>query len=346
MSERAAFVLSFVTALPPPGCPAMLQQILRDLHVPPEILAGLDEQQRQTLFCRMREEQVRRWKAWVDSDPPKPPPRPAAGKSVSFLRGADGEPWVWVMGEHEDDRSIGDILRDEARRLAEEEALRNLYSSAEELDRRPPEEAPYRYHQARNLRDPPKAAHLEDIYSSPPQNNFSFSHYHQARNTRCAVVGTKEVANDTQKVARKVEMWERRLTEKTCEIFQRMQRRQAEDEREAEELERRQETLWREQGEPQPSPPARLTPSFQNKKPRRRSNRSARSPAEPARSTASRSTRRPPAAPSSNGTPSARNPEGRASGRTARTSPGSTGSYRGRRQSDCCRRGTRRGGSW
>jgi SH2 domain-containing protein 4A len=40
--------------------------------------------------------------------------------------GSDGEPWVWVMGEHPDDLSIEEILeleaREKARRQAEKEA--------------------------------------------------------------------------------------------------------------------------------------------------------------------------------------------------------------------------------
>jgi hypothetical protein len=47
-------------------------------------------------------------------------------KQVDFLMGSDGEPWVWVMGEHPDDLSIDEILeqeaREKARRLAEKEA--------------------------------------------------------------------------------------------------------------------------------------------------------------------------------------------------------------------------------
>ncbi|XP_053610471.1 SH2 domain-containing protein 4A-like [Plodia interpunctella] len=99
----------------------MLQQILRDMWVDPEILAELDETQKQTLFCKMREEQVRRWQAWdqkVSKDDDRQKFQKNGKKQVQFMKGEDGEPWVWVMGEHPDDKSIESILAEETRQRA------------------------------------------------------------------------------------------------------------------------------------------------------------------------------------------------------------------------------------
>lgn len=44
--------------------------------------------------------------------------------SVSFLHGADGNPWTWVMGEHPDDKSLDEILEAEAHSTADTLAKR------------------------------------------------------------------------------------------------------------------------------------------------------------------------------------------------------------------------------
>ncbi|KAK7506539.1 hypothetical protein BaRGS_00002014 [Batillaria attramentaria] len=110
----------------------MLQQILQDLYVDPELLAELDEEQKQILFVKMREEQVRRWtEREADFEKEKRPPKtPKSGaKRVDFLLGKDGSEWVWVMGEHKNDLSIEEILE----REAQEEARIQAEKEAQEL---------------------------------------------------------------------------------------------------------------------------------------------------------------------------------------------------------------------
>ncbi|XP_017722774.1 PREDICTED: SH2 domain-containing protein 4A isoform X2 [Rhinopithecus bieti] len=118
----------------------MLKQILSEMYIDPDLLAELSEEQKQILFFKMREEQIRRWKEREaamerkESLPVKPRPKKENGKSVHWKLGADKEVWVWVMGEHHLDKPY-DVLCDEiiaerARLKAEQEAeeLRKTHS--------------------------------------------------------------------------------------------------------------------------------------------------------------------------------------------------------------------------
>uniref|UniRef100_A0A8B9PJH1 SH2 domain containing 4A n=1 Tax=Apteryx owenii TaxID=8824 RepID=A0A8B9PJH1_APTOW len=107
----------------------MLKQILSDMYIDPELLAELSEEQKQILFFKMRQEQIRRWKereAAADKiSAKKPPLRKGNGKSVKWKLGADNDVWVWVMGEHPSDKSYAAICEEiqaqRAKRLESEQ---------------------------------------------------------------------------------------------------------------------------------------------------------------------------------------------------------------------------------
>lgn len=46
----------------------------------------------------------------------------SGGKKVDFMVGADGREWVWVMGEHKDDKTIEQIMEEEAQLKAKLQA--------------------------------------------------------------------------------------------------------------------------------------------------------------------------------------------------------------------------------
>ncbi|XP_005367822.1 SH2 domain-containing protein 4A [Microtus ochrogaster] len=110
----------------------MLKQILSDMFIDPDLLAELSEEQKQILFYKMREEQIRRWKereAAMERKeclPVKSRPKKENGKSVHWKLGADKKVWVWVMGEHHLDKPY-DVLCDEI--LAERARLRAAQDS-------------------------------------------------------------------------------------------------------------------------------------------------------------------------------------------------------------------------
>ncbi|XP_061904608.1 SH2 domain-containing protein 4A isoform X2 [Entelurus aequoreus] len=86
----------------------MLQQILNDMYIEPDVLEALNDDQKKTLFLKMRQEQVRRWnereekleKEGRDADYKPTKPKKANSKNVSWLPGRDGDDVaVIVIGE-------------------------------------------------------------------------------------------------------------------------------------------------------------------------------------------------------------------------------------------------------
>uniref|UniRef100_A0A8C9SDA2 SH2 domain containing 4B n=1 Tax=Scleropages formosus TaxID=113540 RepID=A0A8C9SDA2_SCLFO len=104
-----------------------MQQILEDMFIEPDLLAELSEEQKQILFYKIREEQVRRWTEWENQHgTPATVSRVARRRRVQWLLGADGDVWVWVMGEAPGDRPFEDIVEElmaeRARKQAQQEA--------------------------------------------------------------------------------------------------------------------------------------------------------------------------------------------------------------------------------
>lgn len=169
-----------------------------------------------------------------------------------------------MMGEHKNDKTIEEILKEEAidkaRKLAEkeqEELRKKMTTFSDYIDLTPKIE---------DLQSTPKLKIEDDmdiycsvdelrekIANNKPQNinNYTLNHY-QTKNNIYNLMDRdvlQEISLNTQKVSHKVALWEKRLSERTSEIFNTMQEKQLEAAKEAEEAAKRQEEVWREQGE-------------------------------------------------------------------------------------------------
>ncbi|KAM9324932.1 SH2 domain-containing protein 4B [Gastrophryne carolinensis] len=125
----------------------MLQQILRDMYIDPDLLAELNEEQRQILFYKMREEQIRRWNEWdtsLDKEQSKMKIKAKFqhnnSKHIDWLNGADGEVWVWIMGEAEGDKTYEQIaeehMAEQARQQAQREAEEQWKQKEAEIEKK------------------------------------------------------------------------------------------------------------------------------------------------------------------------------------------------------------------
>uniref|UniRef100_UPI00398F723F SH2 domain-containing protein 4A n=1 Tax=Pristiophorus japonicus TaxID=55135 RepID=UPI00398F723F len=119
----------------------MLQQILDTMYIEPELLAELNEEQKQILFFKIRQEQIRRWKEKEEKlQPEERKPQTRNGKSVSWLMAADNDVWVWVMGDGPGDKRYDqicdEIIAERARQQAQKEAGELRKVKEKELIRR------------------------------------------------------------------------------------------------------------------------------------------------------------------------------------------------------------------
>lgn len=116
----------------------MLQQILTDMFIEPELLAELNEEQKQILFFKMREEQIRRWRERETEEAVRG--KVKQGNTVSWRKGLDDDVWVWVMGEHPDDkpydRICDEIMAERAALQAQREAEKLRAKKEAELEKR------------------------------------------------------------------------------------------------------------------------------------------------------------------------------------------------------------------
>ncbi|XP_046690774.1 SH2 domain-containing protein 4B [Silurus meridionalis] len=118
----------------------MMQRILHEMYVEPELLSELNEEQKQILFYKIRQEQVRRWmereareeSSQKSSGLPKGKKLVNERKHIQWLHGIDSEVWVWVMGEAPGDRTYEQIIKE----LMEEKARRQAQLEAQELWRK------------------------------------------------------------------------------------------------------------------------------------------------------------------------------------------------------------------
>ncbi|KAM4702607.1 SH2 domain-containing protein 4B [Rhinophrynus dorsalis] len=125
----------------------MLQQILRDMYIDPDLLAELNEEQKQILFYKMREEQIRRWSEW-DANLNKEESKMKIkakfqhnnSKHIEWLRGNDGEVWVWIMGEAPGDKPFEQIseelMAERARQQAQKEAEEQWKQKEAEIEKK------------------------------------------------------------------------------------------------------------------------------------------------------------------------------------------------------------------
>ncbi|CAG5116328.1 unnamed protein product [Candidula unifasciata] len=233
----------------------MLQQILEKMYIDPELLEELSEDQKQVLFYKMRQEQVRRWKVHEEQQEAEARSQPKARKKVDFLLGRDGCEWVWVMGEHPLDRTIEQILEEETKatavRLAEAEAealrlkeeAEMLKKMEEEKQRRIKEHEEREAEMKRKQEEAALHQSIKEAQLAMERMEIQRRKFEEEERKRLL-----EIQEQEKKAKRKSREIANSVKEKrSSEIFSTLQRKREELEKQALEGQKEVETSWQEQ---------------------------------------------------------------------------------------------------
>ncbi|CAH2321355.1 Hypothetical predicted protein [Pelobates cultripes] len=117
------------------------------MYIDPDLLAELNEEQKQILFYKMREEQIKRWHGWdanldkgVSKMKIKAKFQHNNSKHIQWLQGADGDVWVWIMGEAQGDKPYEliceELMAERARQQAQKEAEEQWKKKEAEIEKK------------------------------------------------------------------------------------------------------------------------------------------------------------------------------------------------------------------
>ncbi|XP_062603877.1 SH2 domain-containing protein 4B-like isoform X2 [Saccostrea cucullata] len=175
----------------------MLRQILQTMTVDPDLLAELSDEQKAILFVKIREEQVRRYDEHEkNNQTEKIPRKPKKGKKmVEFMQGKDGKEWVWVMGEHKNDRSIEEMIELEWQEKALKEAEREI----EEMRRREEAEIAKRLEEEKERLEM-EQKHKEEELRKQREEAELYASLKQAREVARKLEEEKQKAEEEEKI--------------------------------------------------------------------------------------------------------------------------------------------------
>eukprot|EP00118_Oscarella_pearsei_P002063 m.9372 g.9372 ORF g.9372 m.9372 type:complete len:480 (+) comp21297_c0_seq2:76-1515(+) len=203
----------------------MLQQILETGFIDPELLAELSEDQKQILYVKMRQGQIKRYlareEAFDKSEKKKKAKTTKKNLKLSFMTGSDGNPWVWVMGNYGNDLKYEELVTQNDReeversRVEDERAAQELaQKEIEEIARKQKEELVRRNRekeaQIRREEEEKRQRELEELEKKQEKEDAA-NIYVNAKEARIA--GERLALEKKQLVEKLLEEEEKRLRE-------------------------------------------------------------------------------------------------------------------------------------